>query len=378
MGRDSFHGDVRMYLFIFPPLAFPFSCLWRRSRSPSCWHSYGPLLFCRQNSHGSFPIFRTLPHPKASLKSPPPWSHDWREQGARAQWSPSAGQPLRGGRCSQGSWSSSLKEAESLKWSSLAQMLPPALLGPCPVVPESVPAPAALGSAIPSPGVSSCPGSITAWGPLSRHGAGTEPRAHGPWADLSCQWGHPAAGARAAATKPCAALALPPRQGTGSALSHAGLILLLHPLAPLHKDAACTFSKACRAAAATSPVPSGLGTSAIKSASSFQVPWHLLPPLELFPWPYKASSGLADPPMDAAMLQPWWLLNSRATAWSCCELLWLWSQFCLPGINTPCPAESAARQAETIVQVNGAKQASVFPIKSIFMMMIIINIIQGL
>lgn len=46
-----------------------------------------------------------------------------------------------------------------------------------------------------------------------------------------------------------------------------------------------------------------------------------------------------------------------------------------PGNQHPLPRELAARRAGTIVQVKGAKQPLVFPIKSIFMMLIIINII---
>lgn len=54
-------------------------------------------------SYGSFPIFRTLPHPKAPLASPHlSGAHGWRERGARARGSPSAGQPVHEGRCSRG------------------------------------------------------------------------------------------------------------------------------------------------------------------------------------------------------------------------------------------------------------------------------------
>lgn len=83
MGRDSFHGDVRTYLFIFPPLVEqplvtqPFtqllSFMWASS-----------LLQEKEVCCGNFPIFRTVPHPRAHLTSPHlSGARGWSEWGAR-------------------------------------------------------------------------------------------------------------------------------------------------------------------------------------------------------------------------------------------------------------------------------------------------------
>lgn len=88
MGRDSFHGAVRMYLFF--PLSHSRSAAFGDTAvRPAAELPMGLIYFAEKNSYGSFPIFRALPHPKAC---------GWREGGAKA----STGQPRHEGRRSWG------------------------------------------------------------------------------------------------------------------------------------------------------------------------------------------------------------------------------------------------------------------------------------
>lgn len=85
MGRDPFHGDIRMYLFIPPPLHSHSAAFGDAAVRPAAQLPMGLICLSEEIAIcSSFPLFRTLPRHNIPLASPhPSEAHGRREQGAR-------------------------------------------------------------------------------------------------------------------------------------------------------------------------------------------------------------------------------------------------------------------------------------------------------